>query len=93
MKKHRHWMDRLTDELDLTGEVNLQSLVELAGDRRVLIENYGGIQKYQPDCICVKVKFGTVSVTGRALTIGRMDKNQLVINGRIDCVTLKRGNG
>ena len=32
MMKQRHWMNRLTDSMDLTGEISTEPLVELAGD-------------------------------------------------------------
>lgn len=89
--KQRNWMDRITDGLNLTGEVNLDSVVEVAGDRRVLIEHHCGVQTYQRDCICVKVKFGAVMICGCGMEIARMTKEQLVICGRIDSVTLQRG--
>lgn len=88
--KQRHWMNRLTDSMDLTGEVSTEPLVELAGDRRVLIEHHRGIQQYQPDCICVKVKFGTVAISGCGMRISHMYREKLVISGRIDSVTLHR---
>lgn len=88
--KGQHWMERLTDGLDLTGEVNGDSLVEVAGDRRVLIEHHRGIRQYQRDCICVNVPFGAVSVTGWDLEIARMSRDQLVICGKIGSVALHR---
>lgn len=93
MKNQGHWMERLTDGLDLTGEVSVQSVVELAGDRRVLIEHHQGILQYQQDQICVKVKFGTLSICGCGMEITRMSRDRLVITGRIDSVTLHRRNG
>ena len=93
MMKQRHWMSSLTDGMDLTGEVCMEPLVEVAGDRRVLIEHHRGILQYQPDCISVKVKFGTVSVTGCGLQIFQMCREKLVISGRIDTVSLHRRGG
>ena len=88
--KGQHWMERLTDGLDLTGEVNGNCLVEVAGDCRVLIEGHRGIRQYQKDCICVNVKFGSVRICGNALEIARMTREQLVICGRITAVSLHR---
>lgn len=79
--------------MDLTGEVCIEPLVELAGDRRVLIEHHRGISQYQPYCICVKVKFGTVSISGSGMVISQMCREKLVITGRIDSVTLYRRDG
>ena len=90
MKQQRSWMDRLTEGLDISADVNMESIVEMAGDRRVLIEHHRGIRKYQPDCIIIKVKFGAVAVCGCGMEIARMTKEQLVITGRIDSVTVQR---
>ena len=88
--KGQHWMERLSDGLDLTGEVNGDSLVEVAGDRRVLIEHHRGIRQYQKDCICVNVTYGTVHVAGRGLEIAQMTRERIVISGKICSVTLSR---
>lgn len=81
------WMDRL----DLPDEpMPVQTLVEIAGNRRVLIEHHGGVTQYGSTMICVKVKFGTVSVFGQDLKLVRMTGEQLIISGCIDCVKLER---
>ena len=63
-------------------------LVEIVGDRRVLIENHGGIKVYSCNEITVASKNGVLCVTGQDLTIARMTKEQLVITGKIDGVQL-----
>lgn len=94
MKRGRDWMARLTDGLDLNGEpMPGVPLVEVTGERRVLIENHGGVTQYGREKICVKVKFGHIQVCGCGLELARMTKEQLVISGRIDSVTLLRRNG
>jgi sporulation protein YqfC len=66
-------------------------LIEIAGEKRVLIENHRGVTEYDPLRICVRVKFGQVCVCGEALTLAQMTRSCLVICGRIDSVTLLRG--
>lgn len=91
MKQSRHWLDRLADQADLPGEAGIgQPLIELAGDRRVLIEHHQGVTQYGREKICVKVKYGTVAVCGCGLELARMTKGQLIICGRIDSVNLVR---
>lgn len=91
MKEKMHWLDRLSEAADLTGENPPgQPIIEVAGDRRVLIERHKGVVQYGSDKICVKVKFGTVCVCGSCLELARMTKEQLVISGRVDSVTLCR---
>ena len=67
-------------------------LVEISGDCRVLIEHHQGVVAYGCQEICVRVRYGVVSVCGCGLNLARMTKEQLVICGRIDSVRLiKRG--
>ena len=65
-------------------------LVELAGDRRVLIENHRGVTEYGSERICVKVKYGSVCICGCEMEVAKMTKEQLVITGRIGSVALLR---
>ena len=84
-------MQRLADSADLSTEpLPMLPLVELAGDKRVLIENHRGVVQYSRERICVKVRYGIVCVCGCGLELSRMTKEQLVISGRIDGVTLER---
>ena len=66
-------------------------LVELGGNQRVLIENHCGVIGYGGKEIRVKVSYGDVCICGDRLELARMTKQQLVITGRIDEVTLHRG--
>lgn len=67
-----------------------QPIVEIAGDRRVLIENHLGVAAYGQEKILTKVKFGTVCICGCNLEIVHMTKDQLVIYGNIDFIKLQR---
>ncbi len=91
MKRERDLLRRLTEGADLPGEpLPGVPLVELAGDRRVLIENHGGVTEYGTQTIRVRVRYGEVCVCGADLELARMTKEQLVVCGRIDGVTLVR---
>lgn len=84
-------LSRLTEDLELPGEVLPgQSLVELAGDSRVLIENHQGVTEYSRCRIGATVSFGRVLVCGEGLELARMTQRQLVITGRVEGVTLVR---
>ena len=61
-----------------------------AGDRRVLIENHGGVTQYSAERIGVRVSYGTVCIMGCGLELKQMTKERLVIAGRIDSVNLIR---
>lgn len=84
-------MERLTDSADLSGSpLPGQPIVELAGERRVLIEHHRGVTQYSREQICVKVKYGHVRIDGCELELSRMSKEQLIISGRIDGIVLLR---
>lgn len=91
MTKGKHWTQRLTDAADLPAEpLPGLTIIELAEDRRVLIERHQGVTEYCRDRIKVKVRFGSVCVCGCGLELSRMSRDQLVISGRIDSVQLCR---
>ena len=91
MVKRRGWIERLADSADLQGEAFPgQPLVELYGDRRVLIEHHGGVTEYGREKIQVKVRYGYLCVCGGCLELARMTAEQLVIPGRIDSVSIIR---
>lgn len=91
MKPRKNFFDSLVSNADLPGEVFPgQPLVEIAGEYRVLIENHSGVTVYSCNEIHVKVKFGQICICGRNLELAQMTRNQLVVTGRIDCVSLCR---
>lgn len=93
MKQGKNWVLKLIEQADLPSDT-LPGLpvVEIAGQRRVLIENHMGVSQYGMECICVKVKFGQVKVSGDCLELAGMTKGRLMIVGRIDRVELIRRN-
>ena len=83
--------ERLADGADLAAESPPgQPIVEIAGDHRVLIENHDGVKEYTRERITVKVKYGCVCICGCQLQLLRMTREQLVVSGKIDGVTLLR---
>ena len=65
-------------------------LVEIAGERRILIEHHLGVRSYTEEMVRVRVRYGEIQVCGRDLCIARMTREQLVICGTIDAVQLVR---
>jgi len=65
-------------------------LVAIYGRRRVLIENHRGVTEYRKDRIGIRVSYGQIAVCGSGLELVRMSKEQLVIRGRIDSITVCR---
>lgn len=92
MGERKNIWDRMAVAADLSSEpIPRQPLVELAGERRVIIENHCGVIGYGCNEICVKVRFGHILINGKGLELVRMSKEQLVVMGVIDSVRLCRG--
>lgn len=91
MGKGQMFLGRLAEEAEIGGDsISLRPIVEIAGGERVLIENHSGVMGYSTERILVKVKYGCISVCGCGLELLRMTREQLVICGRIDAVSLHR---
>lgn len=91
MGKGQSLFQKIEDEAFLSaGALPGRPIVELSGDRRVLIEHHFGVKEYGPGRITVNMSYGQISVLGDQLEILRMTKEQLVIGGRIGSVSLQR---
>ena len=87
----KHIMERIAMAADMSDEpIPGVPLVEIAGDRRVLIEHHCGVTQYGRCRISVRVKYGSVVVIGTQLELTRMTLQQLIITGKIECVQLER---
>ena len=83
------WMEKLARQMEITEEpVPGVPLVEISGQRRVLIENHKGVCGYGPEQICVWVSYGRIDVRGCDLELARMTRQKLVITGTIHGVSL-----
>ena len=82
----------LTERAGLYGE-SLPGipLLELSGDDRVLIENHICVSSYSQGEISVRVSYGCIRIVGRSLVLACVGKEQLVIHGKVDSVTVERG--
>lgn len=91
MARRGDWLQHLADGTELESEV-LPGLpiLEIAGDRRVLIERHRGVLEYGPERIVVRVSYGTACIAGCGLELIQMTHQQLVIAGRVDSVCLQR---
>lgn len=91
MIKRHGWIERLAETADLQGEAfPAQPLVEIYGDRRVLIEHHCGVTEYGRERIQAKVRYGQLCICGENLELARMTAEQLVITGRINAVNIIR---
>lgn len=90
----RKFFDKMARAVDLSTEpIPGKPLVEIVGDRSVLIENHCGVISYSAQCICVKTKQGCICISGSDLVLTRMSKEQLRVCGFIQGVELRGRRG
>jgi len=85
--------DWIMTQVNLPAEVPPgKTLVEIIGANRILIENHGGVTCYNTKKIQIKANYGILCISGCGLELACMSKQQLVVTGSIDCISLIRGN-
>ena len=90
--KTKNVLRELTERAGLYGEpIPGIPLLELSGDDRVLIENHQCVNSYSPEEIVVRVAFGCIRLEGSALVLACVGKDQLVVHGKVDRISLERG--
>ena len=87
--------NKILQQLEIRAQLTGQPLpgipiMELAGDRRVLIENHCGVQEYSENRVSIAVSYGSVLVSGTCLEISKMSSDAVVITGSIDEIKLER---
>lgn len=84
-------IEQITNKADLRDEpIPGQPLIEVLGDRRVLIEHHRGVTEYGQQRIIVGVRYGHICIHGEGLSMACMSASQLVICGKIDMISLVR---
>ena len=74
----------LSERIDLPSDVTFGTVkLSVYGKNRVLIENHKGILHYSENIIEVNARGMTVKILGDELSISAMDKNDMLITGRI----------
>ena len=82
---------RFLSRLSNIDTYNNLPLVELAGCSRVLIENHAGVLAYSQEEIAVRMQYGCLRVAGQKMRLAEMHRDQLVISGQIDSISVHRG--
>ena len=91
MGKGKSFFENMVAQSPLTAEaLPVQSVVEIAGDRRVLVEGHQGVLAYSREQIRIRVRYGSVCICGSCLEMIHMTKENLIVYGRIDSVNLQR---
>ena len=74
-------------------EIAPKTLVEILGNRRVLVEHHKGVLGYGTEEIILGATFGLVRICGMELRLCWMNREQVFVGGRIDAVYLEGGHG
>ena len=91
MSKAEQFWNWIAEGTDLQDEVFAgQTLVEITGNERVLIENHCGVKLYERDRIEIHTKNGIVHVCGQCLQLIKMSREVLIIRGQICQVNFQR---
>ncbi len=67
-------------------------VAELHGTSEAVILNHRGVLAYAPERICVGSSIGPMIVEGERLEIYRMNRERIVLHGRIRSIRLEGGN-
>lgn len=65
-----------------------ETLVEVLGKKRMVIEHHAGISCYASEEIVVRTTFGQLRIQGKELTLCCMRREQLCITGIFDSLEL-----
>lgn len=88
----RSFWEQMAEGMDFSMEpMPGQPILEVAGEHRVLMENHRGVKGYSREKVWIRVKFGMVCIHGCDLELVHMTRERLLISGRIDGITLLRG--
>lgn len=91
MERRDHWAQRIADGSQLYSEtLPGQTIIEIAGDRRVLVERHDGVVEYGTQRIRIRAKFGIICILGCNLQLKHMTRQQMIVSGQIDSVQIQR---
>lgn len=77
-------LQRVTAILDLPPELAPRvPRLTLEGDSSLLVENYGGVARYDEERVVLRTALGPLTIRGRELRITRMNAARIVLSGRL----------
>ena len=91
MELNFQWLRQAADRMDLTDEaLPGETVVEVIGKGRVLVEGHQGVLAYSDSRVCVKVCYGVAEIVGCNLKLSNMSGNKLAVSGFVTTVNLHR---
>lgn len=79
----RNWREDIAERFELPAETAGLLKVTLQGRGRVMVENHRGLLEYTHDCVEVSGGKMRLRIRGTELELRAMDKNALLVSGRI----------
>lgn len=90
MKKARVLAQDVLAAADFPGEILTGvPVVELKGTAEAVVINHRGIIGYEPEAVRIATALGPIRVRGEGLTIYRMNRERVVLHGRIAAAELE----
>ena len=88
------WMRQILDHMELADEILPgQTIIEVIGEGRVLIEGHRGVSAYSDEEVSVNTRFGVVKIVGCNLKLSQMNDIRLIIAGTVSSILLLRRDG
>ena len=89
--------DRKLDRRRIQGQMVIPAelmpgapVIELNGFRTVSVDGHRGIRHYSEERIDVMTKDGLVAIEGETLHLQQMDREKIVVKGRVILIRLER---
>jgi len=80
---------RLAETLGLPYDTVLgYPMLQLAGNRKIRVENHTGVRRLAADGIWLGTPKGVVRLLGSELYLARLDKDEAVVAGRLEQIDL-----
>ncbi len=85
MGNNHRWLRALAQKLELPSELLFGDPgIELSGRSALTVHRHRGIAAYEADCVRILSSLGMLRVRGSGLQILRMNRESIVLLGRID---------
>lgn len=89
MKQAREKAQGLLNALDFPGEILTGTpVVEIKGSSEAVVLNHRGVSGYDDTLVRIASCLGTIRISGEKLRIFRMNRERIVVQGRISCVRI-----
>lgn len=87
LKKLAAAAQELSDRLAINEDIVFGAAkLTVIADSRILVENHKGIMEYGAERIVISLGRGKICLSGSGFAIDAMNKNELLISGKLQCV-------